>query len=121
MDSLRELLYVLKEEGLVEGHFRGLLHILIGRKITRTDGSAVSAGVSWRDLAALLKRVRWDREVVRELGLNPAELPPRDRTRFWYAAISRAGVDSPAALEAAERFVPVLREAGYEVGPPPRG
>lgn len=119
MDRLRELLNLLKEENLAEGHFLGLLHILIGRRVTLADGTVVSAGVSWRDLSTLLKRVRWDRTAVRELGINPAELPPRDRVRFWYVAISRAGVDSPTALEAAGRFIEVLQRVGYHVGPPP--
>src|SRR5262249_605922 len=121
MDRLRELLNLLKEEGLAEGHFLGMLHVLIGRRISLEDGTLVSAGVSWRDLAALLKRVRWDREAVREIGLDPATLPPRDRTRFWYTAISRAGVDTPAAAAAGELFAEVLDGAGYQVGPPPGG
>lgn len=119
MDRLRELLNHLKEESLAEGHFLGLLHVLIGRKITCADATVVSVGVSWRDLAALLKRVRWDREAARELGLDPAALPPRDRARFWYTVVSRAGVDSPTAVAAGDRFATVLRAAGYEVGPPP--
>jgi hypothetical protein len=121
MDRLRELLNVLREEGLTEGHFLGMLHVLIGRRVTLADGTAVSTGLSWRDLSALLKRVRWDREAVRELGIDPAELPPRDRARFWYTAIGRAGVDSSAAVEAGDRFAEVLRGAGYQVGPPPGG
>ena len=65
------------------------------------------------------KRLRWDREMVRELGLDPADLPPRDREKFWYAAIGRAGVVSPEASASADALVEPLRALGYEVGPAP--
>ncbi len=75
--------------------------------------------MTWRDLAALLKRLRWDREAVRELGIDPAELAPRDRERFWYTAIARAGIDSADAVAAAEQLVQPLAELGYLIGPAP--
>jgi hypothetical protein len=119
MDRLQELLNTLKEQGQARGNVRGLLNVVIGRRITLADGTLVSAGVSWRVLAVLLKRVRWDPEAVRELGLEPKELPPRDRERYWFTAISLAGVDSAAATAAGERLVGALRSAGYVVGPAP--
>jgi hypothetical protein len=119
MDALGEFLESLKGQGLASGNFRGLLHILIGRRITRTDGTLVSDGVTWRTLAAALKRARWDKEAVRELGLDPAALPPRDRERFWYMAIARAGVDSEEAATAGDRLSKALRAKGYVVGPAP--
>jgi hypothetical protein len=119
MDSLRELLEAVREQGVVQGRFRGLLHILVGRRITRADGTLVSSGMTWRDLAALLKRLRWDREVVREFGIDPASLAPRDRERFWYSAIARAGIDSVEAIADAERLVQPLQELGFVVGPAP--
>lgn len=119
MDSLRELLEAVRERDLARGQFRGLLHILVGRRISREDGTVVSSGTTWRDLASLFKRLRWDREAVRELGLDPAELPPRDRQRFWYTAIARGGIDSTTASEAAERLIEPLQELGYVVGPAP--
>ena len=119
MDSLRELLDAVREKDIVQGRFRGLLHILVGRRITRQDGTLVSAGMTWRDLSSLLKRLRWDREAVRELGIDPATLAPRDRERFWYAAISRAAIDSPEAVASAEELVPLLEELGFAVGPAP--
>src|SRR5487761_1597884 len=82
MDSLRELLEAVREQDVAPGRFRGLLHILVGRRITRADGTPVASGMTWRDVAALLKRLRWDRDAVRELGIDPAELAPRDRERF---------------------------------------
>jgi hypothetical protein len=119
MDSLRELLDTVRERDMGRGRFRGLLHILVGRRITRADGTLVSTGMTWRDVAALLKRLRWDREAVRELGLDPADLPPRDRERYWYTAIARAGIDSPEASTDADHLVPLLKDLDYIVGPAP--
>jgi hypothetical protein len=119
MDSLRELLEAVREQDVVPGRFRGLLHILVGRRITRADGTLVASGMTWRDLAVLLKRLRWDREAVRELGIDPAELAPRDRERFWYTAIARAAIDSREAAADADRLVQPLAELGFVVGPAP--
>ena len=119
MDSLRELLEAVRGSDVIQGRFRGLLHILVGRRVTREDGTVVSSGMTWRDLAALLKRLRWDREMVRELGLDPAELAPRDRERFWYTAIARAGIDSAEAIAVADQLVQLLAKLGFIVGPAP--
>jgi hypothetical protein len=121
MDRVSELLKLVKEQGHAQGEFRGLLHILIGRRITLADGTVVSEGLTWRALAALLKKVRWDREAVRELGLDPAALPPRDRQRYWYTAIAQARVDSAEASQSGDRLAQLLQEAGYLVGPAPHG
>jgi hypothetical protein len=121
MDQLRELLATIEARGLARGNFLGLLHLLIGRRVRRTDGTPVSAGLTWREAAALLKRVRWDREAVVELGLDPAALPPRDRERYWYTAVARAGVDSAAAVAAGDRLAEALRPLGYEAGRAPGG
>jgi len=121
MDPLREFLKAIHEQGVAQGNFLGLLHVLIGRRITLPDGTTVSAGLSWRELAALLKKVRWDRESVRELGFDPASLPPRDRQRYWYTAITQAKVNSPAALAAAEKLRTAAIALGYNVGPAPAG
>jgi hypothetical protein len=120
MDQLRELLEAVRRQGLARGNFRGLLHVLIGRRISTAQGEVLSAGMSWRDLAGLLKRLRWDREAVAELGLDPAALPPRDRQKFWYAAIARADVASAEAESGGDRLVEPLRALGYQVGPAPR-
>jgi hypothetical protein len=119
MDQLRELLATVDERGVAQGNFLGLLHVLIGRRITRKNGAPVSTGLTWREAAALFKRVRWPREAVGELGLNLAELPPRDRERFWYTAIARAGIDSGGAVSAGDRIAEALHGLGYEVGPAP--
>jgi hypothetical protein len=56
---------------------------------------------------------------VRELGLDPAELPPRDRQRYWYTAISQAKVTSAAALAAGEQLRAAAGKLGYTVHPAP--
>src|SRR5436190_20953046 len=79
MDRLREFLDTVREQGLTSGNLLGLLHILIGRKISLADGTEVSRGQTWRDVAAMLKKLRWEPEQASELGVDPATLPPRDR------------------------------------------
>src|SRR5689334_20140352 len=119
MDVLRDFLAELKRHGYAQDNFLGMLNVLIGRQITDLSGTIISSGVTWRVLADLLKRLRWDREAVRELGLDPTALPPRDRQRYWYQAIARAGVDSEQAMEAGDRFAEVLRSAGHGISPRP--
>jgi hypothetical protein len=121
MERLRELLELLRKKGTVRGNFLGLLHVLIGRRITTEDGTVISAGVTWRELAALLKRVRWEPEVVKEVGLDPEDLPARDRQRYWYTAIAQAGVDRPEAVAKGDRLAAALRGLGYTVSPAPGG
>ena len=120
MDQLREFLKTVAERGLAQGNLLGLLHVLIGRRITLEDGTVVSSGMNWRDLAALLKRVRWDPEDVAELGLNPASLPPRDRQRFWYIAITQASVNSDKAEAGGDQLGAALAPLGYVIGPAPK-
>ena len=120
MDALSKLLDDIKKSGQSTGNVRGFFHVLIGRTITRaSDKLVVSKGIPWREMAAWLKKVRWDPEAVRELGLDPDDLPPRDRQRYWYTAIMQAKVDSAAAVAAGDRFADILRGLGYEVGPAP--
>lgn len=119
MDGIRELLDAARTAGLAAGHFRGLLHVAIGRTVSRPDGTVVSTGLTWRELAAVLKLLKFDRELVREYGADPDELAPRDREKFWYVAIGRAGVDSREAVAEADRLVGPLKALGYVVGPPP--
>src|SRR5262245_32394636 len=118
MDDLSDFLGQLKDKKLAEGNFLGFLNVLIGRRISLSE-SKVSQGLGWRELAGWLKKVRWDPEAVRDLGVDPAELNPRDRQRYWFAAISRAGVDTAKGTEAGNRFAAVLTKAGYQVGPAP--
>jgi hypothetical protein len=119
MDAVATFLEGLNKKGLTRGHLRGLFNVLIGRRIAAEDGTLIASGLTWRELAALLKRLRWDPEQVRELGLEPSALPPRDRQRYWYTAITRARVDSTEAAAAGNRFAEVLRTQGYDVGAAP--
>jgi hypothetical protein len=115
MDGVREFLDAVRHDQLVKGHFRGLLHLVIGRTISRRDGTVLSRGVTWRQLAEVLKLLRWDRELVPELGLNPDDLPPRDRQRFWYSAIAAARIDSNEARGEADKLIPLVAKLGYVV------
>src|SRR5947208_8854354 len=119
MDRVRQLLDDVKTRGLARDNFLGLLNVLIGRRTALADGTLVSAGLTYRELAAQLKRVRWEREAVAELGVDPSSLPPLDRERYWYQAIALAHVDSPQATAAGDRLAGQLRAAGYDVGPAP--
>ncbi len=121
MDGIREFLTAVREAKLAVGNFRGLLHIAIGRTVTKPDGTLVSKGLTWRELASELKALRFDTNLVRELGADPDELSARDRERFWYSAISLARVDSAEAIAAAEKLVAPLKDLGYLVGPAPAG
>jgi len=119
MDRVRHFLNDVRRRELARGNFLGLLNVLIGRRVSQEDGTSISTGLSYRELAAHLKQVRWDREAVAELGLDPATLPPRDRERYWFQAIVQAGVDSPQATAAGDRLATQLRSAGYDIGPAP--
>jgi hypothetical protein len=117
--ALREFLDELKSHGHAEGDFLGLLHILIGRRLARKDGTVITQGLAWRDVATWLKKMRWEKDAVLELGLKPEDLPPRDRERYWYTVISRANVDSPAAALAADALAAKLVALGYVVSSTP--
>jgi hypothetical protein len=120
MEGVREFLEDIQKRGLAHGHLLGLLHILIGRRLTTADGTVISTGLTWRDVASELKRSRWEPEAVLEIGLDPATLPPRDRQRFWYQTIAAANVGSTEAAAAADRLALILTKAGYVVGAGPK-
>jgi len=119
MEGLREFLEKVRQSHLVRGHFRALLHVAIGRRISRSDGTVLSTGVTWRQLAELLRIIRWDKELVRELGLDPDDLPPRDRQRYWYAAIVAARVNTQEARVLGDAYAGLLAPIGFVVGPAP--
>jgi hypothetical protein len=70
-------------------------------------------------LAALLKQVRWDKHAVRDLGIDPGQLPPRDRLKYWYAAIAQAGIDSERATLEGDKLAQKMAQFGYQIGPAP--
>ncbi len=117
MDGVRELLEAVRDNNLAAGRFRGLLHIAIGRTLSRPDGTKLSAGLTWREVAALLKLLRFDTELGREAGADPETLSPRDRERYWYAVIALARVDGPEALAEADALVGPLKALGFVVAP----
>ena len=119
MDGVRELLEEIQKGHKARGNFLGLLHVLIGRRISKADGPVISTGQTWRDVSNLLKIVRWDPETARELGIDPETLPPRDRQRYWYSAIAQAQLSSDVAIKAGDWFAATLTKLGYVVGAPP--
>jgi hypothetical protein len=121
MDGFHAFLEILKRKDLAENNFLGMLNVVIGRRIAAGRGVVISKGLTWRELASWLKKVRWPKDGALELGLDPKSLPPRDRERFWYTVIARANVDSEKATAAGNRLVEAIRAAGleYHVGPPP--
>jgi hypothetical protein len=119
MNRLSELLLCVRKNQEMAANFLGLLNVLIGRRITAPSGEVVSPGLNWREAAALLRNMRWDKAAVRQLGLDPTRLPPRDRARFWYAAIAQAGVDSANAYRAGDQLAAELKGVGFLVSPNP--
>ncbi len=119
MDALRGFFEDVKKNKHAKGNFLGFLHLMIGRRVSGSDGTVISAGLTWRDLANWLRKVRWDTEDVLELGLDPDKLAPKDRERLWYAAIARAGVDTEKAAQAADRLAESFRKLQYEVSERP--
>src|SRR5947208_1944329 len=104
MDGVRDFLDELQKGHKAQGNLLGLLHILIGRRIARVDGTVISTGLTWRHVADLLKTLRWDPDAVRDLGIDPTTLPPRDRQRYWYLAISPAQLGSDAAVKSVDKL-----------------
>ena len=118
MDGLQALFELLMKKDLTKDHFLGFINILIGRRIALEDGTTISQGRSWRDVATWLRKTRWDPDDARELGQDPQTLPPRDRQRYWFTAIALAHIDSPGAREAGDRFAEILSKHGYQVSGP---
>ena len=118
MDALQVLFELLMQKDLTKGHFIGFINVLIGRRILFEDGTPVSQGLSWRDVATWLRKTRWDPDAAKELGQDPKALPPRDRQRYWFTAIAQSRIDSAAAREAGDRFAEILSKHGYQVAGP---
>lgn len=121
MDGLIPFLELVRDRGLANDRLRGLLHICIGRRITKTDGTLVSAGVTWRELSVLLKDAKFDKDLAAQVGADPDALSPRDRQRFWYSVIALARPDSPDARAEAEVLAALLKPVGYLVSPATSG
>lgn len=119
MDGTRTLLELILARKLAEGRLRGVFHLAIGRRVTADDGSVLATGVTWRELAGLLKDLKFDKEWVRAFGVDPDVIAPRDKEKFWYHAVALAKVDSAEARAEAEELGRLLRPLGLTVGPPP--
>jgi hypothetical protein len=115
MDGVRSLLGIVRDHKLAKGRLRGLFHLLIGHQLATADGTILSAGLTWRQLAAELKAARLDKDLVAEVGADPDTLSPRDRERFWYSAIGMAQVDSAEARTQAEQIAKALKPHGFTV------
>lgn len=121
MEGTLRLLELVRDKKLAAGHLRGLFHVCIGRVVSAADGTVVSAGVTWRELAALLKDAKYEKELVSELGADPDTLSPKDREKMWYQAVALAKVDSAAARAQADKLAAALKPHGFVVGPAPGG
>ena len=119
MDGSRAVLELIRDRGLVAGRLRGFFHLVIGRALSRGDGTILSTGVTWRELSQLLKLLKFDRDLVKELDADPDSISPKDREKFWYVAISLAKVDSAQARLEAEELAGLLKPHGILVGSAP--
>jgi hypothetical protein len=115
MEGTQLFLEFILKQGWAKGHLRGVFHIAIGRKVRTEEGHLVAGGSTWRELAAALKAVKFDKSLVKELGADPEALSVRDREKFWYAAIALSGVGSSEALAQAERLATKLERSGWYV------
>ena len=115
MEGTQLFLEFVLKQGWAKGHLRGVFHIAIGRKVRDADGQVIAGGATWRELAAALKAVKFDKTLVKELGADPEALSVRDREKFWYAAIALSGVGSAEALAQAERLAVKLERSGWYV------
>ena len=120
MDGLRQFLEAARTHKLAQGNLRGILTIAVGGRISR-GGQLLSAGSTWRGLADLLKALRWDKNQIAELGIDPKTLPPRDRTKYWYQAIVKADLDSPEAMQHAGALKAKFEAVGFEIALPHAG
>jgi hypothetical protein len=115
MEGTRQFLDFVLRQGWAKGHLRGVFHIAIGRKIVQQDGQVVASGATWRELAAALKFVKFDKSLVKELGADPEMFSVRDREKYWYVAIALSNVGSAEALTQAERLAAKLERSGWYV------
>ncbi len=112
MDGVRSVLGILRDQALVKGRLRGLFHLFIGKNLAFADGTPISTGLTWRQLAAELKMARFDKNLVKEVGADPETLSPRDRERFWYSAIGMADISGETATNQAADLLKSLKAHG---------
>lgn len=112
MEGVQTVLEVIREHHLAKGRLRGVLHLLIGKSLAAADGTLLTSGLTWRQLAAALRTARFDKKLAAEVGADPETLSPRDRERFWYAVIGLAHVESAEAILEAEQVLKALKSHG---------
>lgn len=118
MDALDNFLLALKEGSITKGRILGLIRLLVAYKIYDKNGDPVTLGVTFRTLAEKLKKARWETSEIDALGINPKELPQRDRYRFWYVALVRSKVNDPVAIKEADELANKIMNIGYQAIPP---
>ena len=91
-----------------------MLNLLVAYRITDESGQVISNGLTFRQVSEKLKKSRWNPDDVETLGLKSAELPQRDRLRFWYVALVRAGVGCSKAMMEADTLAKAVKKVGYE-------
>ena len=91
-----------------------MLNLLVAYRITDESGQVVSNGLTFRQVSEKLKKSRWNPDDVETLGLKSVELPQRDRLRFWYVALVRAGVGGSKAMMEADTLAKAVKKVGYE-------
>ena len=119
MDALHTLLDEIREEGVDQGHWLGMVNVLIARKITKA-GAVVSNGMTWRDLSG---PPSWSSEDLLRILVEKA----RDLDRIPVRGdFPKATVASPHYRTFADHFGTwnaALREAGLigrrVTAPPP--
>ncbi len=117
--DLLDLLNLVREKQYASQLLRGLFHVLVGRTIHSSQGDVISEGLPWRRAAELLKEAHFDRQLVRSIGLNPDDLSPKDRAKFWYQAMSRAKLDSAAVRAEGDQLAEFVMPYGFIIGPAP--
>lgn len=114
MDDVATLLEWIRARDAARGRLRGFFHLLVGHTLKHGD-KMISAGMNWRDLSKMLKLFKFDRELVRELGLDPDALPPKDREKYWYLAIAAAEISGDRARAEALELAAELAKIGIAV------
>ena len=116
MEALATLLDHIKKQGLATGNVLGFFHVLIGRHMQRGRTAKSSPPACPRaKLYELAQEGPLGHQPGHRAEYEAEELPPKDRQRFWYGAIAKAGVDSAAAAKAGDLFGRKLEALGYQV------
>ncbi len=117
MEGIQLVLETIRERGFANNRLPGVFHLALGRRVSAADGTILSIGVTWRQLATLLKNLKYDKSLIREVGADPDTLWPRDREKMWFSVIPLARVESTAARQMADEIAVMLAPLGFIVAP----